>query len=650
MSGFFGIFRPQGGSVDLEAFEQMRKATEREGFDGMETHVEEKIAMGHLMLRVSPESKYDKQPLKSSCGNYLLVGHFRLDYRDELGDKLGLTQLELELTPDSQLVMLSYQKWKEKCVHHIEGDWAFALYDNLKNSLFLVKDQTGFSALFYSQNEDFVVFSSDSYLPYKIERIKFEVDTLQFCRLSLPGLRIENGFTLLRNLFHVKNGHFIFFNQLLLCRVSKYWDFIESNVDSYKYECDLISSFFNTLFLAVKTRLNSKNEIGLLLSSGLDSMAVGSISSLELEIKKKNLYTFTSYPSFQEKLSKKEIEISDETPMVKEFSKKRKNVVPAFFNFPNIYLSDLVKVNKYQDFYNPLIRSNDLWIRGILEYAKSSGVNSVLNAQLGNFTISCDGYFVHAGMFMKFKYRSLFIALNKIRQNLKKTFWQIFKERVLIPIYFQFKSYFKYRFHLTVKYFNLYPFFDKKIYKSVGLWRTKNIKEFVPGYFFIQGSRSLRIAQLKSNTCFSGMVWYKYGNDYGIENSDPTSDKRVISKSLSIPENIFNKSGQYKYLYKKMMALLVDKDVITNKKNMIQSYDMGFRLKYDKNLWNLVKGLKINPNKYKFVNEREVSKLLTEITKNDNPQKNRNEIMRFLHTFSILNFLSEKNSITFEKK
>ncbi len=43
MSGFFGIFRPQGGPVDLEAFEQMKTAMHRDGFDGMETHVEEKI-------------------------------------------------------------------------------------------------------------------------------------------------------------------------------------------------------------------------------------------------------------------------------------------------------------------------------------------------------------------------------------------------------------------------------------------------------------------------------------------------------------------------------------------------------------------------------------------------------------------------------
>ena len=76
-------------------------------------------------------------------------GHFRLDYRDELGDKLGLTQAEIEVTPDSQLAMLAYQRWKEKCVHHLEGDWAFVVFNIHLNQLFLARDSTGISSLFF---------------------------------------------------------------------------------------------------------------------------------------------------------------------------------------------------------------------------------------------------------------------------------------------------------------------------------------------------------------------------------------------------------------------------------------------------------------------------------------------------------------------
>ena len=163
MSGFFGVFSP-GGNVDRLVFDQMQQAIQRDGYEELETHVDDRIAMGHLMLRVTQESTYDKQPLNSSCGQYLLVGHFRLDYRDELGDKLGLTQKELDVTPDSLLAMMAYQKWKDKCVHHIEGDWAFVLYDNLDNSLICFKDKYGTSALFYVIHQGKFIFSYSTQL------------------------------------------------------------------------------------------------------------------------------------------------------------------------------------------------------------------------------------------------------------------------------------------------------------------------------------------------------------------------------------------------------------------------------------------------------------------------------------------------------
>ena len=176
---------------------------------GLETHVEEKIAMGHLMLRVSPEAKYDQQPVRSECGRYLLVGHFRLDYRDELGDKLGIIQSELELTPDSILVMLAYQKWKDQCVHHIEGDWAFALFDRASNSLMLAKDRTGYSALFYTVYQGAIYFSSDVNVIGAIEAIPFEVDMVQFYRISLPSILVERGKTLLKEVYHLNGGEYL---------------------------------------------------------------------------------------------------------------------------------------------------------------------------------------------------------------------------------------------------------------------------------------------------------------------------------------------------------------------------------------------------------------------------------------------------------
>ena len=184
MSSFFGIFNPKGTGIDKEAFEQMRQAADQPGHDGIQIYVDEYIALGHVMLRVSPESQYDQQPLKSSCGNYILVGHFRLDYRDELGDKLGLTQAELENTPDSHLAMKAYQKWKEKCVNHIEGDWCCLIYDINKVRVDLLKCPVGIAALFYGKFDDVLFIGTDTAYILNQNTINFKVDYKELRRLS----------------------------------------------------------------------------------------------------------------------------------------------------------------------------------------------------------------------------------------------------------------------------------------------------------------------------------------------------------------------------------------------------------------------------------------------------------------------------------
>jgi asparagine synthase (glutamine-hydrolysing) len=215
MSGFFGIFNPNGTGVDMEAFDQMRHAADRPGHDGIETYVDDFIAIGHIMLRVSPESQYDQQPLRSSCGNYILVGHFRLDYRDDLGDKLGLSYMELLETPDSKLAILSYQKWGSDSYRHLEGDWSFIIFNMKERSISMMKDKTGISACFYFTDHEKLIFASDTAFILSISSIQFEVDETEMMNISaLPGYP-EYGKTIVKNICTLNNWELVSFDYLL---------------------------------------------------------------------------------------------------------------------------------------------------------------------------------------------------------------------------------------------------------------------------------------------------------------------------------------------------------------------------------------------------------------------------------------------------
>ena len=468
MSGFFGIFRPQGGPVDLEAFEQMKTAMLREGFDGMETHVEDKIAMGHLMLRVSPESKYDKQPLKSSCGNYLLVGHFRLDYRDELGDKLGLTQAELELTPDSQLAMLAYQKWKEKCVHHLEGDWSFILIDKQLQSSILLKGKSGISSLYFHAQNGILVFSDEIAGIEAFFSGDLLINMKQFSRLLLKDIRVENGFTLYENVLQLKPGEVILITQE--CKIQnliKQWK-IENLSVNFKSIIDYRLEFESVLQLSVHSRFKNSYSNGIYLSSGYDSTTVMYYLAKEMELKALELVTFTSTPKFVEKIRNVSLTKIDESILVQQYVQQFPNVKSLFFDCADYKFSEFIKIRDSYQIQNPIIPINQFWIEHIAKSARRNRVNSIFTGQLGNLSLSVLPFNYFLNLLFNFKFRSLFKDFKELKVQSGKSIRYLISVHLKTPLINLLRWFILRHFNLkSLNKFVSFPWTYKFINKSV---------------------------------------------------------------------------------------------------------------------------------------------------------------------------------------
>jgi asparagine synthase (glutamine-hydrolysing) len=639
MSGFFGIFRPQGGPVDPEEFEQMQKATEREGFDGMETHVEEKIAMGHLMLRVSPESKYDKQPLKSSCGKYLLVGHFRLDYRDELGDKLGLTQSELELTPDSQLVMLSYQKWKEKCVHHIEGDWAFVIYSFDSHSIFIAKDRIGNSAIFYTKRNGIFLFSSDI-ITLSYSRVEFsELDLKQLARLSFNGIDIENGKTLLANTFHVKNGYSISMHQDAILNQICYWELSQGVKNFFKFTKDYEEIFQSLFSASVRSRISSSKNVGLFLSSGLDSTAIAYFAAKELRYKCKKLYTFTSFPQYLSEIPSNKINIAREDLDVKKYVSHFENVESEYLNFAGASISGIVESQRTLDFFNPIVSNNIFWVEGILNQAKNKEVNLVLNGQLGNYTISWNAPYLNLSRFQQFKFRELHKSISEISKIRRLSYFLVFFSEILRPFKNNILKYFRF-----INPFQNVSFKKESILSDFILNRFDWAKEkksfgYIPGYSYFKTTKNLRIELLKKNSYNSGIKWYLECLKNNLISSDPSSDIRLVEFLFSIPEDLYYSKNISKFLLKQVLAKKVPDFILKKNMSSIQAFDLSLRISVDTN-FNRIKNQMVTdfPNE-KFFKIRLMVNQFNEIIVNKTIGKRLELCNIFLKNLSIFRFL-----------
>ncbi|MEY4571810.1 MAG: hypothetical protein RLZ10_1021 [Bacteroidota bacterium] len=649
MSAFFGVFSP-GGIVDRPAFDQMQKAILREGYDELETHVDDHIAMGHLMLRVTPESLYDKQPLKSSCGRYLLVGHFRLDYRDELGDKLGLTQKELDITPDSVLAMLAYQKWKDKCVRHIEGDWAFVVFDSEKKSIFLAKDSTGVSALFYSKSKCSIFFSSEPNIFLDKEIFSYELDNLQFAYFSLEGVKIDHGKTLLKDVYCLENGNFIEINQLLDLKKSVFLELDRIEVSKrFKQDEDLFFEFKSVYSKAVKSRCVCIGEIGLFLSGGLDSMSVASISSVELGQINKSLHAFTSVTSENYSLTEKELLYSDESSLVKEFVADKENVISRYCCFDDYKLSNTDLYSLRNDLFNPSVTLNSHWINGIMHIAKQDGIKILLTGQMGNFTISADGYFNYLELFLRFNFKTLYCELEIDAEKNNRSMLNSFKVRVINVCKYRIRSFLNQKSLFKKSFLEKYGVLRYSFYANL-LKDLKQKKGFlVPGFFHVKSQRKLRIEQLKKNLYFSNTYWYLYGSKHGVQITDPTCDSRVVLFSLNISEEYFFKNGISKYLYKGMFTGLIHPRILNNSRTMVQSYDFGERLKADSNLHEFVKSVCNNRVYSEWMDYEILRKMANQIVSSEKPNFERQKIISFLHKISTINFLNNFNSCNFNQ-
>lgn len=634
MSGFFGVFSPSG-NIDRHAFHQMQRTIQTDGYEELETHLDENIAMGHLMLRVTPESNYDKQPLKSSCGRYLLVGHFRLDYRDELGDKLGLTQKELDLTPDSLLVMLAYQKWADHCVQHIEGDWAFVIYDYAINQLNCYKDFYGVSSLFYGDYKGSFYFSTVSSIFQKIAGKIFEVDLNHLYRLSFIEIGIEKNKTLFQGIYALSPCSRLIVSQELKITITQHSTIESIRRINFKKEIDYILQFHSLFAASIKSRLRGLKKVGILQSSGLDSNAILFFTANEMKYSDKVVNTYTSTNAYIDKLPFKIHQYISDDFLFRQSLNYYDNVNATFLDFrDNSFKNDFE--NSLRDYDNPLVTKSKFWLRGLLRTAKEDKVQLIFTGQLGNFTITWNAPNIILNYFLKFELKIFikeFLAVKKVTNlSVFRLIWLV----VLKPICKWFFEYFEKILGIKISKVEKSSIFSRRVTRFINLRKEMSNPAFFSNLISTLMSSKLRKNLLIHNAHVTGGRWYYEGFNCGLLASDPTIDKQLTFFLLSIPELLFNKAGRQKYLFRKMMEGKIYKPILENPYTIEQSFDLRYRILSDSFFYDFIEMLEKDVNIQSSVNVKALKSSYALLQSLESNVRANLEAIKFIKNISIV--------------
>ena len=280
-----------GEPVSPVLLRKMTDAIAHRGPDGEGFYIDSFIGLGHRRLAIIDLSPAGHQPMATISKQYVI------SYNGEVYNFQGLrTELEalghqFRSRTDTEVVLHAYKEWGEKCLDKFNGHFAFAIWDKVKQELFLTRDRFGTKPLYYTFAGPYFIFASEQKAIITHPAVKREIDL----EALLEYFTFQNIFTnrtLLKGIKLFPAGSYAFLplsamNQEL--RTTRYWSWYFSEPEKLLSENEYVEELDRLFCQAVNRQLVSDVDVGAYLSGGMDSGSITAIAAKQLPYMK----TFT---------------------------------------------------------------------------------------------------------------------------------------------------------------------------------------------------------------------------------------------------------------------------------------------------------------------------------------------------------------------
>lgn len=244
--------------------------------------------LGQQSLHNTPESRNETLPRRDSESGYVIIADARIDNRPELSHQLGLS---LE-APDSEFILASYKKWQKECVHYLIGDFAFVIWDPVRQNLFCARDHLGVKPLFYCQHQGHFYFSSLQRALNQLPFIDSKLSEQKALSLLLPSPRWDER-TCFEQIKRLPPAHTLQITPGDI-QLTHYWQAATQIQDKPLLSNDeYLHNFEQILQRAVTDRLRSNHPIAAQVSGGLDSSGILALATSVTKKNVQSLYTYT---------------------------------------------------------------------------------------------------------------------------------------------------------------------------------------------------------------------------------------------------------------------------------------------------------------------------------------------------------------------
>ncbi len=347
------------------------------------------VALGRRLFRTLPEDAHDRQPLLSRDGRLVLVADVRLDNRAELIAALGLAQGDMRMACDAAILLACLERWGEGALDRLVGDFAFALWDGQAQRLILARDFLGQRPLHYHRGPGFFAFSTMAKGLHAHPDIPYAADdqlVAEFvCLLPQTGSR-----SFFRDISSVEAGQVLTVTRDGVS-ARAYWQ-PRRPPRGARAPADWVEGVRHHLDQATGAMLRGADgSVGAHLSAGFDSAAITATAARLLAPEGGRVTAFTSVPSSGDTAGARRNRINDEGPLAAATAALYPNVDHVLLRTGHQSpLDDLDRV--FLLFERPKLNlCNWVWKRAINQAAQERGLRVVLHGMMGNLSLSYAG-------------------------------------------------------------------------------------------------------------------------------------------------------------------------------------------------------------------------------------------------------------------
>ena len=518
------------------------------------------IGLGHTRLSIIDLSKEANQPFVDRTKNYILAFNGEIYNYMEIKKKLIDKGYKFKTkNSDTEILLLSYIEWGLKCVDKFRGMFAFAIWDNLKKKVFLIRDRVGIKPLYYKFDSEKLIFSSEikailldpDYIPEIDEESMYHYLTF----LCTPAPK-----TMFKQINKLEAGTWLSFDEKGNSEKKQYWDPLQ---DKELIDLENINKVLvRTLKESIKYRGISDVDVGVFLSGGIDSSTNAYFFSKD---SKKKIKTFSigydkEYKSYKSELNYARI-VAEHIKSL-HFEKKLrkdhiKNLIFDMVYFQDEPISDPVCVPIF--YVSKLARENNVKVCqvgegadelffGYTNWLRTSKINLLLN----NFFFPNFLKKLILLLYKKFNIQYKYTA-DLLRRSLEKKpiFWggaEAFSS-------FEKNQLFSNSFKKKIKNFDSwdcirphYEFFNKNAkYKNIENWMTYlDLKIRLPELIL------MRIDKMTMANSLEARV--------------PFLDHNLVQKTIDLPKKIKIKKNKLKVLLKDIVKGLLPYEILNRKK------------------------------------------------------------------------------------